>query len=206
MQARSSRLHRPVTAGVGLVAALALAAGAAAQEPSPAQPDERFEGLWSVNERLSQPWGAKLEQSAGPDQLRGGGRERLLPSGGGEGDLRRLRLRERLERASEAVRDIEIEVEPGEFKVISLDDDVRIFYLTRKHVRQRDDGVKVDVESVWDGKILTLIEKTDDGTTFSESYSYDAANDQLALVLLVNDEQFREPFLVRTVFDRVPTE
>jgi len=185
------------------VAALIGSPAVAAEQPERPQVEARMAGVWLLDPELSQDWAAKIDQSAGPRQIRGGGgKDHLLPAGGGEGEVRRLALRDRLVAASEAVKTIEIEIEPREFRVITLDDDVRIFYLDRKHVRQRADGIKIEVESVWDGTSLKLLEKSGDGTSFSETYTYEAESDRLALLLVVTNDLLREPFSVRSVFVR----
>lgn len=196
---------RTLAVVICLGTALAVPRGATAQTAD--GPDPRIAGAWVLNPDLSQDWAPKIDASVGPAQMRGGGgRDNLLPKGGGQGEVKRFRLRQWLEGAAEALQQIEIELEPGEFKVVTTGDDVRIFYTTRKHVRQRDDGTKIEVESMWDGTSLTLLEKTDDGTSFSETYTYDPEHDRLALLVRVEDRQLQQPFQARSVFERALSE
>jgi hypothetical protein len=162
MPAVSLPERRSLAMALCLGALLAAPRGAQAQSANAPRLPPQMEGVWILNPDLSQDWAPKIEASVGPAQIRGGGgRDRLVPSGGGEGEKKRFWLRQWLESAAQAMQRIEVELEPGEFKVISLDGNVRIFYTTRKHTRQRDDGVKIEVESSWDGTSLTLLEKTE---------------------------------------------
>ena len=151
------------TVSIALVILLAVGGVAGAEDP----PDLR--GTWRLDARRSDDAAARIAEVAGPPQLTGGGASGLtiLPELNTRSEVERLELRAWMMGIAEQLARLEVEQTPEEVKLY-LGDDVRIFYLTREHVRQDSRGQKLKSSARLEGGQLILQELGDKGLKLVE--------------------------------------
>ncbi len=173
-----------------LTAILLLAGGAfaAAQAPPP-----RFAGEWRLNRSLSDDVEAKALEAVGGGKTVGQSSE--------EGA--RVELRKVILGILPALGEIEIEQSPAEIKLIDAEDNVRIFYFGREHVREGRLGKKLRCTSEWKGEQLVVTEVAEK-SRLTEILTAVKDRKQLLHVIRLEDGRLKTPLEVRLVYDAEP--
>jgi hypothetical protein len=173
-----------------LPTALLLASGALAlaQTPSP-----RLAGAWTLNRSLSDDVEAKALEAVG-----GGKTVGQSSVEGGRVELRRVILG-----ILPALGAIEIEQSPAEIKLIDAEDNVRIFYFGREHLREGRLGKKLRCTTEWKGEQLVVSEVSDQ-SRLTEVLTAVPARKQLLHVVRLEDGRLKTPLEVRLVYDAAP--
>jgi hypothetical protein len=151
-------------------------------------------GRWRLNEQLSQDVQAKIVLSTGGDEVKS--------------DIELRRFREALEDFVRGAQQIEVEQKADQVQFSYADDDVRIFYPGRQHVRQRAGGVKVKAAPRWEGESF-VVEQMLEGGVFEgakdiETYTLEEGGSRLGMMVHLDDKHLKEPLNARLVYDRVP--
>ena len=168
-----------------LVATLVLAGShALAQSP----PD--LTGTWTINRGLSDDVEAKVLEATG------GGK--TVGQAAVEGP--RVELRKAILALLPSFGQIEIEQSPAEIKYADADDNVRIFYFGREHVREGRLGGKLRTRVEWKGEQLLITEVSDDGK-LTELLTAVPARKQLLHVIRLEDKRLKAPLEVRLAYD-----
>jgi hypothetical protein len=170
----------PGLAVITLAGCLAGAAGAAEH------PD--LSGTWSFNEEQSQNLVAKIAAATGGDQARSS------PELG--------RLREQLMTLARRGETIEIEQAADQVQMAYPNDDVRIFYPGREHVRQTPGGGKIRAVPRWEGESLVVEQALPDGAKSIETFSLEAEGRQLVVLLRLEAKRLKDMLTARLVYDR----
>lgn len=115
------------------------------------------------------------------------------------------RLRNVLDGFVQYADELYLERNPRDLVVDDGGERVRIYYLDGKeHERQMHDGTRLEtVTTVTGGRIQVEME-TDDGAKISEAYSLSVDGDELTLTVRLEDDQLREPLVIRSVYTRAP--
>jgi hypothetical protein len=181
---------------LGIVLVLAGAAGSLAGDP----PDLR--GTWRLDAKRSDDARARIEQVAGPAQVKGGGATGLtiLPEANTRTEVERVELREWMMSLADQLGRLEIEQKPDEVKLSLADDNVRIFYLTREHVRQDSKGRKLKCHARLEGDRLVLEEVGDKGMRLVETLTPVPANGWLVHAVRFEHSLLKEPLSLRLVY------
>jgi hypothetical protein len=180
------------------LAALALSATAAQAGP----PD--FSGAWRLDPKRSDDVRARVEQAAGPDQVKAGGATGLtiLPESGTRSEVERVELRRWMLALAEAVARLEIEQSPEEIKLYLGEESGRIFYFGREHVRQDSLGRKLKCRTRWQGEQLVLEEEGEKRHRLVEVFTLVPSLDQLIHALHFENALLEHPLDVRLVYQR----
>jgi hypothetical protein len=183
--------------GLALGIVLVFAAGAAAQSPD-------LRGKWRLDPKRSDDPRARIEQVAGPAQVTGGGASGLtiLPEGNTRSEVERVELREWMMTVADQLSRLEIEQTPEEVKLYLGDgnDNVRIFYLKREHVRQDAAGRKLKCRARLESERLVLEEEGDKGLKLVEAFTPVPANGWLIHALRFEHSLLKEPLELRLVY------
>lgn len=174
--------------------ALALAPALAADETT------NLTGSWTLNPARSDDATAKIEEAAGPAQVKGGGGGRILPPTGTKSEVDRVRLRQwMLDRARE-FEDVSIEQSPTEVKIRDREG-IAIFYFGREHVRELEEGAKVHCRTYSKGPQL-VIEQAGDKLKAIQVLTLMPGGQQLIQALRFESGLLKQPLEVRRIYDR----
>jgi hypothetical protein len=180
--------------------------------PLVAQERPALSGQWTLNRGLSKNVESQITEVAGPDDVKGYtgfGPEGhpglgILPVTGAMKDVDRLYLRRLIMAASASLERIEVDLAPAEFKHVDSKDNVRIFYLTRDHVRIGRNEEKVACHSEWQEDKLVITQKGDSGVKLLEVFSMIPSRDQLVHSVRLEDPKLKKPLELTFVYDRTP--
>jgi hypothetical protein len=125
--------------------------------------------------------------------------------GQGAEESGRLELRKVILGILPALDTLEIEQTAGDIKLIDADDNVRIFYFGREHVREGRLGRKLRCTSEWKGEQLVVTE-TSDQSKLTEILTAVPARRQLLHVVRLEDKRLKTPLEVRLAYDMAPPE
>ena len=167
-----------------------------------AQEKTDFSGLWQLNHELSDNVQAKIEAAAGPEQLKGSSGISVLPRAGNAKEVDRVRVRQFLIDRMGAFETEEIEQDPSEIKLVHGEDNVRIFYFGREHVRNDALGNKLKCRSRWMDQQLVIEEESETGTRITDLLTLVPARHQLIHALRVEASILKEPLELRLVYDQ----
>lgn len=168
------------------------------------QPD--YSGTYTLNTKLSDDALAKVEVASGSAQLKGGGQgevQRLIPRSTDASEVERVRLREFLLDRATALQDLKIEQTPKEITIIHGEEDVRIFYFGRDHVRNDRRGRKLQCKSRFEGGRLIVEELGDDKTRIVDVLTLVPSRHQIVYGILFENQHLREPLQLNLVYDEV---
>ena len=99
-----------------------------------------------------------------------------------------------------ALDEIEIEQSPAEIKLIDAEDNVRIFYFGREHVREGRLGKKLRCTTEWKGEQL-VVSEVSEKSRLTEVLTAVPARKQLLHVVRLEDGRLKTPLEVRLVYD-----
>jgi hypothetical protein len=162
--------------------------------PAFAQEPPAVGGTWTLNEALSDDLEAKVLEAVG------GGK--TVGQGGLEGP--RVELRRAILALLPALARVEIEQSPTEIKYADADDNVRIFYFGREHVRESRGGRKLRSSVEWKGPQLLITEVAEDGR-LTELLTPVPGRNQLIHVVRLEDKRLKSPLELRLVYDAAPS-
>lgn len=185
---------------------LALAVAAFAALPALAENPPDYSGSFTLNTKLSDDAVAKVEAAAGSAQLKGGGQgevQRLIPRSTDASEVERVRLREFLLDRASALQDLKIEQTPKEIKIIHGEDDVRIFYFGRDHVRNDRRGRKLQCKSRFEAGRLIVEELGEDKTRIVDVLTLVPSRRQIVYGILFESQNLKEPLQINLVYDEV---
>src|SRR5262245_6066198 len=150
----------PLRARAALLPAFVLAAA-----PASAQAPADFSGTWIINTKMSDDVKAKVEQAAGPQSMTGAhgvGGVGLLPRSGDVKEAKRVELRQFLLDRVGLYDQVDVKQTPADITIAHGDEDVRIFYFGREHVRNDLQGRKLRCRTRWEGGQLVIEEEGED--------------------------------------------
>lgn len=173
---------RPATlaAAVGLSAAVA-----AAQVPPPS-----LAGQWTLNPKLSDDVKAKALEAVGGGKSVGQAQE----------EVERLALRDVILGILPALGTLDIEQSPSEVKLIDADDNVRIFYFGREHVREGRLGRKLRCTSEWKSDQLVVTE-IGESSKLTEVLTAVPSRKQILHAVRLEDDRLKAPLEFRLAYD-----
>jgi hypothetical protein len=130
--------------------------------------------------------------------------ERAREAAGSTREITRSRVKQvvdRLQHLARGAEEIEITQTQDDFKIFDREDNVRIYYLDGKQrVRETPWGEKLQVVATWkDGDLIVETDGKDLGK-FTEVYTFDG--EQLVFVLQLNNKDFEQTVISRTVYNR----
>lgn len=193
----------PCLAALTLAAAVPVGASAA---PQATQTD--FSGYWRFDPARSDDIRAKIEEVAGPAQMRGDSRFRIIARGGGADEVDRVELRAwMLELAGNPERELlEIEHSAREF-VTGFGDNARRYYFSRKSTRQTETGeiLKASIREGDEPGQLVIEEEGDDSHIW-EVYTLLPDGQTLIVALRWENDRLEGAVDVRLVLERVDPE
>jgi hypothetical protein len=185
---------------------LALAVAALAALPALAQNPPDFSGSFMLNPKLSDDAVAKVEAATGSAQLKGGGQgevQRLVPRSTDASEVERVRLREFLLDRANSLQDLKIEQTAKEIKIVHGEDDVRIFYFGRDHVRNDRRGRKLQCKSRFEAGRLIVEELGEDKTRIIDVLTLVPSRRQIVYGILFENQNLKEPLQLNLVYDEV---
>lgn len=165
-----------------------------------AQDAPEFTGSWKLNPARSDDAVARIEEAAGPAQVKGGGRERILPRLGAGEEVDRVRLRQWMLDRIKEFEDVAIEQSPTEFKIADVES-VAIFYFGREHVREIREGAKIRCRSYWKGPQL-VIEQTGDKMKTVQVLTLMPNGQQMIQAVRFESSLLKQPLELRRIYDR----
>jgi hypothetical protein len=178
--------------GGRFVTVVALAAALLPSAPASGQaPDLR--GRFLRNDALSEDVERKALEALGGGKTVGQDAQ----------EASRVQMRQAILAILPALGQVEIEQAEGEVKIVDADDNVRIFYLGREHLREGRLGRKIRCSSAWKGEQLVVTESTDDGK-LTEVFTAVPAKRQLLYALRLEDRRLKTPLDLRIVYDAAP--
>ncbi len=167
-------------------AALGLASITATAEAPPAN----LAGRWTLNPKISDDVEAKALEALGGGKTVGKASE----------EVDRRELRTAILGMLPALATLEIDQSPTQVKLVDADDEVRIFYFGREHVREGRLGRKLRCTSEWKGAQLVVTEVADD-SKLTELLTAVPSRRQILHVVRLEDKRLRAPLEVRLVYD-----
>ena len=199
----ASALRSPNTAAVCRALLLLMLAAAGVPARAAAGPPD-FSGTWQLDAGRSDNARARVEEAAGPAQVKGGGTNPLtiLPPMGMKGSVERVELRDYLLRLVTQMDRLEITQAPNEIKLVHGEDLVRTFYFDREHVRMDGQGRKLKCKTKWVGQQLVLDEQGDKGRKIREGLTLDPATRALIQEVHLEDRLLKKPIDLRLVYIR----
>jgi hypothetical protein len=192
-------MTRAARVSIAVVLALAAWSGVVgAQQP----PDLR--GIWRLDRSRSDDAIARVDQAAGPGQVKSGGATglKILPEGNTRSEVERVELRDWMMGLAGQVGRLEIE-QTGEEIKLSLGEDadtVRIFYLTREHVRQDAQGRKLKCRALLEADKLVLEEVGENGWKLAEVLTPVPANGWLTHAVRFEHPLLKQPLSLRLLY------
>lgn len=182
-----------------LTACVFFGAAALGAAQTPAAPKDKapaaLAGRWTLNRSLSDDVEAKALEAVGGGKSVGQGAE----------ESGRLELRKVILGILPALETLEIEQTAGDIKLVDADDNVRIFYFGREHVREGRLGSKLRCTTEWKGEQLVVTE-TSDERKLTELLTAVPARRQLLHVVRLEDKRLKAPLEVRLAYDRAPSD
>ncbi len=185
---------------------LALAVAALAALPALGQDTPDFSGSFTLNPKLSDDAVAKIEAAAGSAQLKGGGQgevQRLVPRSTDASEVERVRLREFLLDRVNSLQHLKIEQTPKQVTIIHGEDNVRIFYFGRDHVRHDRRGRKLQCKSRFETGRLIVEELGEDKTRIIDVLTLVPSRRQIVYGILFENQNLKEPLQLNLVYDEV---
>ena len=177
--------NRTLVAISAAVALVSWAPAALAQDP-PAN----LAGHWKLNKGLSDDVEAKALEAAG-------GRKTV---GKDAVEADRLELRTALLGLLPALGSLDIEQSSTEVKLVDAEDNVRIFYFGREHVREGRLGRKVRCSTEWKGSQLVVTEIAEGGKLI-ELLTSVPSRKQVLHVVRLEDKRLKAPLEIRLAYD-----
>jgi hypothetical protein len=165
-----------------------------------------FTGAWTFNAKRSDDAAAKIEEAAGPEYVKGGGKERILPRIGAGDEVDRVRLRQWMLDRIKEFDEVEIEQSPADFKVVDNAENVMIFYFGREHVRQDARGAMLRCRSSWKGPQLVIEQEGDDKTKIIQVFTLLPGGLQMIQALRIESKSLKQPLELRRMYDRLGAE
>lgn len=103
---------------------------------------------------------------------------------------------------------LETTLKGGEFHVLTSDDaPVRIYYLDgKKHKRQAPSGMTMETKSEMTGDRIVVEQETEQGGEIRETYELSPDGGRMIVTVQFKGRFFKEPVIVRTVYEAVPDE
>jgi hypothetical protein len=179
-----------------LTAAVLLAATAA-----PAAPPD-LNGKWRLDPQRSDGVTEKIGQAAGANQVKSGGATGLtiIPEANTRSEVERVEMREwMLGRAAQLGR-IEIVQTADEVKIYTADDEGRIFYLNREHMREDGQHRMLKCRARVEGAKIRLEETGGDRMKVIETLTPVPANNWLVYALRFEHKLLKEPLQLRLLY------
>lgn len=176
------------------------AGGALAADP----PD--LSGHWRLERKRSDDARVRIEEVAGPAQVKGGGASGLtiLPEPGTRSEVERVELRQWMLGIAGQLDRMEIQQAPDQIKLFLGDDVVRVFYFGREHLRQDSEGRKLKCRVRWQGSQLLTEEDGEKGFKLREVFTLEPANDWLIQAVRFESPLLKKPLELRLVYAREP--
>lgn len=184
----------------GVTVAMLVLAGASARGAE--APDLR--GVWKLDPQRSDDIRARIDTAAGPAQVTGGGASGLtiLPESNTRSEVERVEMREWMMGVADQLGRLEIQQTADQVKLYLGEDNVRIFYLGREHVREDGQGRKLKCRARLEGDRLVLEEIGDKGTKMREAFTPVPANGWLVHALRFENRLLKQPLELRLVYVR----
>jgi hypothetical protein len=158
-----------------------------------AQAPPRLAGEWKLNRGQSDDLEAKVREAVGGGKTVGQSAE--------EGA--RVELRKVILGILPALEEIEVEQSPTEVKLVDAEDNVRIFYFGREHVREGRLGKKLRCTTEWKGEQL-VVSEVSEKSRLTEILTAVPTRKQLLHVVRLEDDRLKAPLEVRLVYDAEP--
>lgn len=98
---------------------------------------------------------------------------------------------------------MKIEQTPKEIKIIHGEDDVRIFYFGRDHVRNDRRGRKLQCKSRFEGGRLIVEELGEDRTRVVDVLTLVPSHRQIVYGILFENQNLKDPLQLNLVYDEV---
>lgn len=174
---------------LGLISAAVVLASWATAALAQDQP-ANLAGHWTLNKALSDDIEAKALEAAGGRKTVGKDAE----------EVDRLQLRTALLGLLPALASIDIEQSPAEVKLVDAEDNVRIFYFGREHVREGRLGRKLRCSTEWKGSQLVVTEIAEGGK-LTELLTAVPARKQILHVVRLEDKRLKAPLEIRLAYD-----
>lgn len=171
----------------GLVLVSPFSAAAAADH-------SEFDGDWKLNRNESDDPKKKIEEAMKASGR--GGRRRGLRGRAVSG-----RIEQAMERLSDASENITVRVEGDEFTVESGGRS-RTFVANGETKRQQGERGSIEYKSQWQGGDLVTQARTSQGAEITSTYSLSGDAKKLHVVRKINSGQWKEPVVIRLVYDR----
>jgi hypothetical protein len=169
-----------------------------------APPATDFTGKWRIDKTRSDDVQARIEEVAGPGQVKSGGATGLtiLPEGNTRSEVERVELREWMLGVAKNLDVLEVEQSPSEIKLYE-GEGLRTFYFGREHVRQDSRGRKLKCQIRWQGPQLVLEESGDKHQMkLTEVLTLVPSTSQLIHVVRFENDLLAKPLEVRLVYAR----
>jgi hypothetical protein len=184
--------------GLALFGMLILLRGSASAAP----PD--FTGAWRLDPQRSDDLKARIEEAAGSAYVKGGGTSPLtiLPMPGTRKTVERVELRDWLLTVASQVDRLEVEQSTDSIKLFHGEDIARTFYFGRKHMREDDQGNKLECNIHWKGEQLVFDEQGDNGHRVMEMLTLVPTSDLLIQNYRLEDRLLKKPLELRLVYVR----
>ena len=178
-----------------------------AAAPAGAQAPADFSGSWVINTKLSDDVKSKVEAAAGPESMTGAhgvGGVGLLPRPGDVKEAKRVELRQFLLDRVGLYDLVDIKQTATEITIAHGDEDVRIFYFGREHVRNDAQGRKLRCRNRWDGSQLVIEEEGEDKNRVIQVLTAVPQRNQLIHNVRFENPALKEPLDLKLLYDRAP--
>jgi hypothetical protein len=178
-----------------------------AAAPAGAQAPVDFSGSWVINTKLSDDVKSKVEAAAGPESMTGAhgvGGVGLLPRPGDVKEAKRVELRQFLLDRVGLYDLVDIKQTATEITIAHGDEDVRIFYFGREHVRNDAQGRKLRCRNRWDGSQLVIEEEGEDKNRVIQALTAVPQRNQLIHNVRFENQALKEPLDLKLLYDRAP--
>jgi hypothetical protein len=160
-------------------------------------------GTWRVDEAKSDNAVARIDEGAGPGQVKSAGRTRIIASSGQTKEPDRVALREQLLALAAESHEVDVVQTDAELR-ISTAEKVRVHYFGREHARNTTTGVPMKCNMRWKGDQLVIEQKGDDGLRVTELFTLMPGGAQLMHQVRFEHDLMPKPVEIRRVYDRVP--
>jgi len=175
-----------------------------AAAPARAQAPADFSGSWKLNPALSDDVKAKIEAAAGPASMTGAhgvGGVGLLPRSGDVKEARRVQLRQFLLDGVGLFDHLDIKQTASDITIAHGDEDVRIFYFGREHVRNDVQGRKLRARNRWEGPQLIIEEDGEDKSRVIQILTAVPQRRQLVHNVRFENTALKEPLELKLLYD-----
>jgi hypothetical protein len=164
-----------------------------------ATPD--FTGHWRVDDAKSDDAHKRIDEGAGPGQVKNAGRTRLIASSGQTKEVDRVALRDQLLALAGDTRDMEIAQTAAELK-ISTSEQVRVHYFGREHSRESLAGQALKCTLSWKGEQLLIDQRGAEGLHVMELLTLLPGGHELIHVVRFEHSLLVKPFEIKRVYTR----